>query len=139
MSLDPSTIVAHDEAFPGGPVVPPIVQTSLFTFASYQALEDAMAGRVRRPIYSRGDNPTVAAFEEKLAALEGAEAARGFASGMAAISSAVLSNLGAGERMVCVRHCYPDVGAWLERIRALPGWVHAYELMPGYTLPAKAD
>lgn len=108
MPLDPSTIVAHDEAFPGNPVVPPIFQTSLFTFASYQELEDAMAGRVRRPIYSRGDNPTVAAFEEKLAALEGAEAARGFASGMAAISAAVLSNLSAGERMVCVRHCYPD-------------------------------
>ena len=50
-------------------------------------------GGVRRPIYSRGDNPTVAAFEAKLAALEGAEAARGFASGMAAISAAVLSNL----------------------------------------------
>jgi cystathionine beta-lyase/cystathionine gamma-synthase len=105
---DPFTIVAHDEAFPGDPVVPPIFQTSLFTFASYQALEDAMAGRVRRPIYSRGDNPTVAAFEQKLAMLEGAEAARGFASGMAAISAAVLSNLSAGQRMVCVRHCYPD-------------------------------
>src|SRR5919106_4974368 len=105
---DPSTIVAHDEAFPGDPVVPPIFQTSLFTFGSYQELEDTMAGRVRRPIYSRGDNPTVATFEAKLAALEGAEAARAFASGMAAISAAVLSNLRAGERMVCVRHCYPD-------------------------------
>ena len=105
---DPFTIVAHDEAFPGNPVVPPIVQTSLFTFASYQELEDTMAGRVRRPIYSRGDNPTVVAFEGKLAALEGTEAARGFASGMAAISAAVLSNLSAGDRMVCVRHCYPD-------------------------------
>ncbi len=39
---------------------------------------DAIAGRSRRPIYSRGDNPTVAVFEAKLAALEGAEAARGF-------------------------------------------------------------
>jgi cystathionine beta-lyase/cystathionine gamma-synthase len=115
---DPSTIVAHDEAFPGNPVVPPIFQTSLFTFASYQELEDAMAGRVRRPIYSRGDNPTVAAFEEKVAALEGADAARGFASGMAAISAAVLSNLAAGERMVCVRHCYPD--AWRLFVTLLP-------------------
>ncbi|MGH6916054.1 MAG: PLP-dependent transferase, partial [Geminicoccales bacterium] len=76
--------------------------------ASYRELEDTMAGRARRPIYSRGDNPTVAVFEAKLAALEGAEAARAFASGMAAISAAVLSNLRAGERMVCVRHCYPD-------------------------------
>jgi len=30
---------------------------------------------------------------------------------------------------------YPHVGAWLERIRALPGWVHPYELMPGHPLP----
>jgi cystathionine beta-lyase/cystathionine gamma-synthase len=108
MFLDPSTIVAHDDAFPAGAVVPPIFQTSLFTFGSYQELEDAMAGRVRRPIYSRGDNPTVQAFEAKMAALEGTEAARAFASGMAAISAAVLSSLRAGERMVCVRHCYPD-------------------------------
>jgi cystathionine beta-lyase/cystathionine gamma-synthase len=105
---DPFTIVAHDDRFPGDAVVPPIFQTSLFTFGSYQELEDTMAGRKRRPIYSRGDNPTVAAFEQKLAALEGGEAARGFASGMAAISAAVLSNLSAGDRMVCVRHCYPD-------------------------------
>jgi cystathionine beta-lyase/cystathionine gamma-synthase len=108
MSRDPSTIVANDDAFPTGAVVPPIFQTSLFTFGSYQELEDAMAGRTRRPIYSRGDNPTVQVFEAKLAALEGGEAARAFASGMAAISAAVLSNLKAGERMVCVRHCYPD-------------------------------
>ena len=67
-----------------------------------------MAGRVRRPIYSRGDNPTVLAFEQKLAALEGAEAARGFASGMAAIARRCWQLLRPGDRMVCVRHCYPD-------------------------------
>jgi glutathione S-transferase len=33
---------------------------------------------------------------------------------------------------------YPNVGAWLERIQALPGWVHPYELMPGHPLPEKA-
>ena len=33
---------------------------------------------------------------------------------------------------------YPQIGAWLERIKALPGWVHPYELMPGHPLPAKA-
>ena len=32
---------------------------------------------------------------------------------------------------------YPAIGAWLERIRDLPGWVHPYELMPGHPLPAK--
>jgi glutathione S-transferase len=33
---------------------------------------------------------------------------------------------------------YPHVGAWLERIKALPGWVHPYELMPGHPLPGNA-
>jgi glutathione S-transferase len=33
---------------------------------------------------------------------------------------------------------YPAIGAWLERIRAQPGWVHPYQLMPGHPLPAKA-
>jgi cystathionine beta-lyase/cystathionine gamma-synthase len=108
MERDPSTIVAHDDELPAGAVVPPIFQTSLFTFTSYQELEDAMAGRARRPIYSRGDNPTVQAFEAKVAALEGAAAARAFTSGMAAITAAVLSNIAAGQRMLCVRHCYPD-------------------------------
>jgi glutathione S-transferase len=32
---------------------------------------------------------------------------------------------------------WPNVAAWLDRIRALPGWVHPYELMPGHPLPAK--
>ena len=31
---------------------------------------------------------------------------------------------------------FPNIAAWLERIKALPGWVHPYELMPGYPLPA---
>jgi len=103
-----ATILAHDERFSGDPVVPPIFQTSLFTFASYRDMEDAFAGRVRRPIYSRGDNPTVRQFEERLAALEGAEAARAFSSGMGAISATVLAFAGAGSRVVAVRHVYPD-------------------------------
>lgn len=32
---------------------------------------------------------------------------------------------------------FPAVGAWLQRIRALPGWVHPYELMPGHPLPGR--
>jgi cystathionine beta-lyase/cystathionine gamma-synthase len=103
-----STIVAHDGDFPFGAVVPPIYQTSLFTYANYAELADSFAGELTRPIYSRGDNPTVMEFEAKIAELEGAEAARGLASGMAAISAAVLSNVRAGDRIVCVRHVYPD-------------------------------
>ena len=103
-----ATTVAHDGDFPFGAVVPPIYQTSLFTYSDYAELERSFAGDVRRPIYSRGDNPTVMEFEAKIAALEGAEEARGLASGMAAISAAVLSNVQSGDRIVCVRHVYPD-------------------------------
>jgi cystathionine beta-lyase/cystathionine gamma-synthase len=133
-AVDPATIVAHDADWPYGAVVPPIVQTSLFAFGSYQALEDAMAGRARTPIYSRGDNPTVMAFEAKLAALEGAEAARAFASGMAAISAAVLANLQSGERLVCVRHCYPD--AYRLFTTLLPRFGIAVEFVDGRDVAA---
>ena len=104
-----STRLTHDRRQDSHtPVVPPIYQTSLFTFASYEEMEQTVRGEQRRTIYSRGDNPTVAAFEEHVAALEGAEAARATSSGMAAISVAVLSQLQAGDRVVCVRDVYPD-------------------------------
>ena len=105
----PSTWLAHDEPLPPHfPVVPPIYQTSLFTFPSYEEMERSVSGQAPRSTYSRGNNPTVAAFEEKVAALEGVPAARATASGMAAISVAVISQLRAGDRVVCVRDVYPD-------------------------------
>ncbi len=103
-----ATIVAHDDRFHNDPVVPPIYQTSLFTYASYREMEDTFAGRKRRPTYSRGDNPTVMEFEARIAALERGEAARAFSSGMGAISAAVLAFAEAGDRIVVVRHVYPD-------------------------------
>ncbi|GAA2845272.1 cystathionine beta-lyase/cystathionine gamma-synthase [Aminobacter aminovorans] len=111
-----ATLLAHDEPFPGGAVVPPIYQTSLFTFDSYADMADVFAGRSTKPIYSRGNNPTVMEFESKIAALEGAEAARGFSSGMAAISSTVLAFVGSGERIVAVRNCYGDAYRLFERL-----------------------
>jgi cystathionine beta-lyase/cystathionine gamma-synthase len=105
MMAQAATLLAHDEPFPGGSVVPPIYQTSLFTFVNYAEMADAFAGRKRQPMYSRGDNPTVMEFESKIAALEGAEAARAFSSGMGAISAMVLAFVGAGDRIVAVRNC----------------------------------
>jgi len=110
-----ATLLAQDGRFPDGAVVPPIYQTSLFTFANYAEMADTFAGRSKQPIYSRGDNPTVMEFEAKVAALEGAEAARGFSSGMAAISATVLAFVGAGERIVAVRNCYGDAYRLFER------------------------
>ena len=64
-----ATILAHDEPHYGDAVVPPIFQTSLFTFSSYDEMAATFAGKLVRPTYSRGLNPTVRAFEEKVALL----------------------------------------------------------------------
>jgi cystathionine beta-lyase/cystathionine gamma-synthase len=116
-----SLIAAHDEGNAFDAVVPPIVQTSLFTFASYDEMLATYRGEKVRPTYTRGLNPTVRMFEEMLAKLEGGEDAIGFASGMSAISSAVLSFVEPGDRMVAVKHVYPDAfrlfGTLLKRMR----------------------
>ena len=109
-----ATVLAHGPRFAEGAVVPPIYQTSLFTFESYDQMRAAFAGRSRQAIYSRVGNPTTTVFEDKLARLEGAQAARAFASGMAAISGAVLSQVQSGDRVVCVRHVYPDTYRFFE-------------------------
>ncbi len=69
---EPSTILAHDPRFSEGAVVPPLYQTSLFTFESYDQMRATFAGRTGQPVYSRVGNPTTAVFEDKLARLEGA-------------------------------------------------------------------
>ncbi|WP_425961834.1 PLP-dependent transferase [Rhizobium nepotum] len=119
--FDPaSLIVAHDETHAFEAVVPPLVQTSLFTFSSYDEMVSTYRGEKVRPVYTRGLNPTVRLFEEMLAKLEGAEDALGFASGMSAISSTVLSFVSPGDRIVAVRNVYPDAfrlfGTFMQRM-----------------------
>jgi cystathionine beta-lyase/cystathionine gamma-synthase len=109
--------VAHDDDLPAdGAVVPAITQTSLFTFENFTEMSETFAGKRTRNVYSRTTNPTVSAFEAKLAALEGAEAAIGFPSGMAAISGSVLAFVKPGDRIVCVRHVYPDAYRFFETL-----------------------
>ena len=120
-------IVAHDAgAHAFDAVVPPIMQTSLFTFPSVADMMDTYAGRKTRPVYSRVGNPTVRAFEEKMAALEGTDDAIGFPSGMAAISGAVLAVVKPGDRIVCVRHVYPDAYRLFETLLKDWGVTTAY-------------
>lgn len=90
----------------GGAVNPPIAAASLFTFPSYDEMEAFYEGNSERYIYSRVSNPTVRVLEEKLALLERAEAARCFASGMAAIAAAVMSRVRSGDRVVAVTNLY---------------------------------
>jgi cystathionine beta-lyase/cystathionine gamma-synthase len=110
-------IVVHDaEAQEFGAVVPPIAQTSLFTFESFAQMLDTFSGKRARNLYSRTTNPTVTLFEHKIAALEQAGDAIGFPSGMAAISGAVLGFVRPQDRIVCVRDVYPDAYRFFETL-----------------------
>jgi len=111
-----ATILAHDDRQYADAVVPPIFQTSLFTFSSYAEMAATFAGELVRPTYSRGLNPTVRAFEEKIADLERTEDALGFASGMAAISSSVLAFVQPGDKILAVEHLYPDSYRFFETV-----------------------
>ena len=114
VSLD--TLLAAAFNGEGGSVTPPVVQSSLFTFDSFDALAARMAGETERPLYSRAQNPTVAAFEALMAQAEGGEAAVGFASGMGAIAGVLLAHLKPGDRVACVTHVYPDACRLFEQV-----------------------
>ena len=77
--------------------------TSGFVYDSAEAAEAAFDGTSPRYQYSRFGNPTTAMLEERLAAIEGAEACRVTATGMAAIHAALLSHLTSGDRLVASR------------------------------------
>jgi O-succinylhomoserine sulfhydrylase len=77
--------------------------TSGFVYDSAEQAEATFAGTQSHYQYSRFGNPTVAMLEARLAALEGAEACRATATGMAAVHAAMLSHLKAGDRVVASR------------------------------------
>lgn len=80
--------------------------TSSFVFASAQEAADRFAGAPGGYIYSRVNNPTVTMFEERLAALEGAERCLATASGMSAILATLMGLLSAGDHLVASRSLF---------------------------------
>lgn len=87
-----------------GAVVAPIFQNSLFVFDTHE--EYTRSWTAGPHAYSRISNPTNEAVEKKLAKLEGCESAKVFASGMAAISAAILSCVESGSHIVLVDSVY---------------------------------
>jgi len=81
----------------------PIFTTSSYVFGSAQDAADRFTGKVPGNIYSRFTNPTVRAFEERLAALEGGERCIAVGSGMAAIATMAFGLLKAGDHVLCSR------------------------------------
>ena len=74
-----------------------------------------------RRFYSRHSNPSVGAFEEAMAELEGAESARAFASGMGAISSVVFGLCEAGDHIVAQRQLYGATFLFLQWVKSRLG------------------
>jgi cystathionine gamma-synthase/O-succinylhomoserine sulfhydrylase len=80
--------------------------TSGYCYDDAQTVADRFAGKAAGMQYSRFQNPTVAMLEERIAAMEGAEACKVQASGMAAMTSALLCMLSAGDHLVAGRAAF---------------------------------
>ena len=99
-------------------MIPPIVQNASFAYEDVETWTAVALKEKPGDIYSRNSNPTTRQFEEKVAALEGAEAATSFATGMAAITTSLFALLSPGKRAVSVKDCYG--GTYLTFTQFLP-------------------
>jgi cystathionine beta-lyase/cystathionine gamma-synthase len=88
------------------PLTTPIYETTTFIFDSVADVERYQRGELDGYLYSRYENPTVVAVEQKLAAVDGAGLSLAFSSGMAAVSTALINLLSAGDEVVCSAAIY---------------------------------
>src|ERR1035438_4627145 len=87
-------------------LVDPIFCSATYTFANTQSLIDFIVGKLPREEYARYGNPNERTVERKLAALEGAEAAVLYSSGMTAFAGLFFGKLSAGDEIVLFDECY---------------------------------
>ncbi|MFG1359813.1 O-succinylhomoserine sulfhydrylase [Xanthobacter pseudotagetidis] len=104
-SLHPETRLVHagTTRSPFGETSEALYLTQGFVYDTAEACEARFKGEDPGFVYSRYSNPTTAMFEERMALLEGAEAARATASGMAAVNAALLCQLSAGDHVLAAR------------------------------------
>jgi len=91
---------------PNGALNPPIFMTSTFTFDDVNDAAAIINFEKQGYIYTRGNNPTLKLFEQRMSELEGGEDAVAFASGMGAISAVLLSLLSPGDNVVVHKTLY---------------------------------
>ena len=111
--------------------------TSGFAYESAEMAEAVFANQIQHYQYSRFANPTVSMLEQKLAAIEGAEVCRCTATGMAAVSSAMLAGLKAGDRVVAARALFGSCH-WIVST-LLPQYGIATEFVDGADMAAWAE
>ncbi len=105
LPLRPASLLVHGGVARSsfGETAEALFLTSGFVYDSAEQAEATFASTVSHYQYSRFGNPTVAMFEQRLALVEGAEACRATATGMAAVAAALLSHLKTGDRVVASR------------------------------------
>lgn len=104
----------HTRSFEGEHAEPMFL-TSSFVYANAAEAAAKFSGKEPGNIYSRFTNPTVAMFEKRLAAMEGAERAVATSTGMAAIMAVAMSFLKAGDHVVCSRAVFGSTVALFEK------------------------
>jgi len=122
------TIAVHEgeDRFPHQPSSTPIYQTSTFTFDTIEDAEKVTNGLKEGFLYTRIGNPTVRAVEDKMRALEGAEDAVAFASGMAALSAVFLAVLTPGDELLSSSRIYGGSRGFFEQILKKTGCTVRY-------------
>src|ERR1700744_1901145 len=110
MSIDPSRLRPATRLVQGGvqrtahgETAEALYLTSGYVYDSAEQAEGTFAGTVEHYQYSRFANPTLSMLEDRLCLIEGAEACRTTATGMAAVNAALLAHLKAGDRVVASR------------------------------------
>lgn len=132
------TLAVHAGQHPDpqyGCLAAPIYQTSTFAYGSFERGAQIFAGETPGYVYSRMANPTVAMLENKIAALEQAEAAIAFSSGTGAISSLLLALLNPGDEILFVGPLYGGTEAQLRDLLPRFG-IRAIEVASATALPA---
>jgi methionine-gamma-lyase len=120
-SIETRAVHAGEETCPlTGAVDTPIYQSTTFAFEDAEQGAALFSHQREGYVYTRYGNPTLNALEEKIAALEGAEAAQVTATGMAAVSTSVLGLLKAGDHLVSARSIYSAAFDLFHR--KLPSW-----------------
>ena len=107
--------------------------TSSFVFKNAKQAAARFAGEDEGMVYTRYTNPTVAMFQDRLAALEGAESCVGTASGMAAILATALVHLRSGDHVVCSNAVF---GATIQLFNAI---LARFGIETTYVSPTKTD
>ena len=108
--------LAEDKESYFNAAIPPIFSNSNFLFSNVNDMREAMSSKSSNPFYTRGSNPTTSILEKKIAGLEGTEKAIALSSGMAAITTVILSQVSSGDHIISIKRPYTGTDRFMKEI-----------------------